>query len=475
MKRIRIDGLKRYGPPPFTMLCAFLFGAVSAGDSRADAGNAGGAMSEMSNARPSTSEGAKGLAAPAANAPRPAASVDPAMLARGAYLAKAADCAGCHTAVLGGAAYAGGLGLASPFGVIQSSNITPDPRYGIGRYTYEDFERALRKGVARGGKRLYPAMPYASFSKLSDDDVRALYVFMLHGVSPVPKQTPPSDVKFPFNQRWALRFWQMAFVPNDAFATKPAYDAQWNRGAYLVQGPGHCGACHTPRGMAFQERGYDESSHDYLTGGVNDHWFAPNLTADAGSGLGRMGEGDIAAFLKTGHGAGVVAYGSMVEHIEDSSQYLNEDDLRAVAHYLKSLPAQQPSGTYTPGSDPARSPANGNRVQDAQSVGFNVYRSFCASCHREDGSGVPNAFPALAGNPSILAEDTTSLIRLLVEGGNSPSTLTGPSRRAMPGFATTLADVEIAQVLSYVRSAWGNHAQPVTANDVATLRQELHK
>ncbi|EIF30777.1 cytochrome c, mono- and diheme variants family [Burkholderia sp. Ch1-1] len=412
---------------------------------------------------------------PAPPEKRSASSVAAATLARGEYLAKAADCAGCHTAAGGGAPYAGGLGLASPFGTIQSSNITPDPRYGIGLYTYDDFEHALRKGVARGGKRLYPAMPYTSFSKLSDDDVHALYAFMMHGVPAVPKPTPPSDVTFPFNQRWALRFWQMAFAPRDPFSPKTDHDAQWNQGAYLVQGAGHCGACHTPRGSAFEESGYDESSRDYLTGGVNDHWFAPNLTGDAGSGLGRMSEGDIAAFLKTGHGAGAIAYGSMVEHIEDSSQYLSDEDLEAIAHYLKSLPAQRPSGTYTPGSDAARSSANGNRIADSLPVGFYVYRSFCASCHRDDGSGVTHAFPTLAGNPSVLTEDTTSLIRLLVEGGNSPSTLTGPPRQAMPGFATTLTDVEIALVLTYIRSAWGNHAQPVTANDVATLRKEIHK
>jgi mono/diheme cytochrome c family protein len=401
--------------------------------------------------------------------------LDPAEFERGAYLAKAADCAGCHTAPQGGAPYAGGLGMASPFGTIVSSNITPDPQYGIGRYTYQDFERALREGVARGGKRLYPAMPYVSFSKLTDEDVHALYVFMLHGVAPVAKPTPPADVAFPFNQRWALRFWQMAFVPSKPFVPHPQLDPKWNRGAYLVQGPGHCGACHTPRGMFYQESGTDESSGDYLVGGVNDHWFAPNLTGDQGSGLGRFTAADLAAFLKTGHGAGVIAYGSMVQQIEDSSQYLTQQDADAIAHYLKSLPAQQPSGTYTRGSDTARSSANGSRVPDSLNLGFNVYRSFCASCHRDDGRGVPNVFPALAANPSVIAEDTTSLIRLLVEGGNSPSTLAGPQRQQMPGFATTLADVEIAQVLTYIRSAWGNNAQSITANDVATLRKELHK
>jgi mono/diheme cytochrome c family protein len=451
------------------VLCVCLLGLMHPEAIRA------GEMGEVREAGSAGSQGGIRPAAPAARAVQTASSADAATLARGEYLAKAADCAGCHTAVQGGAPYAGGLGLASPFGTIQSSNITPDPQYGIGRYTYDEFERALRKGVARDGKRLYPAMPYASFSKLADDDVRAVYMFMMHRVPAVPKPTPPSDVTFPFNQRWALRFWQLAFVPRDAFAPKADRDAQWNRGAYLVQGAGHCGACHTPRGVAFQERGYDESSRDYLTGGINDHWFAPNLTADAGSGLGRMSEDAIAAFLKTGHGADVVAYGSMVEQIEDSSQYLSDDDLHAIADYLKTLPAQRPSGTYTPSRDSARSPANGNRVSDSQSVGFNVYRSFCARCHLEDGSGVRGAFPALAGNPSVLVEDTTSLIRLLVEGGNSPATLTGAPRQVMPGFATTLTDVEIAQALSYIRSAWGNHAQPVTANDVATLRKELHK
>ncbi|ACC73904.1 cytochrome c [Paraburkholderia phymatum] len=395
-------------------------------------------------------------------------------LQRGEYVAKAGDCAGCHTAVKG-KPYAGGLGLGSPFGTIMSSNITPDRQYGIGQYTYEEFERALREGVARGGKRLYPAMPYPSFAKVTDDDMHALYAYMMQGVAPVAQPTPPSDVAFPFNQRWTLRFWQLAFAPKGVYQPRAGRDAQWNRGAYLVQSLGHCGACHTPRGAGFQERGYDESRKTYLTGGVNDHWFAPNLTGDNGSGLGRMSEADVASFLKTGHAGGVIAYGSMVEQIEDSSQYLTSADAQAIAHYLKSLPVQNPSGTYTPHADPARSSANGSRVPDELSLGYNVYRGFCASCHRDDGTGVPQTFPSLAGNPSVLTEDTTSLIRLLVEGGNSPSTLAGPPRQSMPGFAATLADVQIAQVLTYIRSAWGNNAQPITANDVSSLRSKLHK
>jgi mono/diheme cytochrome c family protein len=400
---------------------------------------------------------------------------DEALLERGAYVAKAADCAGCHTAPEGGAPYAGGLGMGSPFGTIVSSNITPDPRYGIGLYSYDDFAKVLREGVARGGKHLYPAMPYTAFSKMTDEDLHALYAFMMQRVPPVPKPTPPSDVAFPFNQRWTLRFWQWAFMPTKDVARPPGRDARWHRGAYLVQSLGHCGACHTPRGFAYEERGYDESAPRYLTGGINDHWFAPNLTGDAGSGLGRLSEADIARFLKTGHAAGIAAYGSMVEQIEDSTQYLNNDDLLAIAHYLKSLPPREASGTFSPADASTRSSANGNRVPDDQSLGIIVYRSFCARCHGLDGKGVPNVFPALAGNPSVLAKDTTSLIRLLVEGGNSPATISGPPRQRMPAFAGTLVDAQMGQVLTYIRSAWGNDAQPISGNDVSALRQSLHK
>lgn len=411
----------------------------------------------------------------AASPARIDAPADTALLARGEYVAKAANCAGCHTAPDGGAPFAGGLGMGSPFGTIKTSNITPDPRYGIGRYSYEDFDRAVRHGVAPGGKALYPAMPYPEFSKMSDDDLRALYAYLRQRVAPVAKPDEPAEVAFPFNQRWMLFGWQFAFMPRGGFESRAPNDPQWTRGAYLVQALGHCGACHTPRGWAYQERGYDESAQRFLTGGVNDHWFAANLTGDPGSGLGRMGEPDIAQFLKTGHARGAVAYGSMVAQIEDSTQYLSDADLLAIAHYLKRLPPRQPSGTYAPVTQPARAAANGNRVADSQSVGYIVYRSFCAKCHGEDGKGVPMVFPALAGNASVLAKDTTSLIRLLVEGGNSPATLSGPPRQHMPGFAGLLSNAQMADALTYIRGAWGNDAQPISGNDVASLREALGK
>ncbi len=399
----------------------------------------------------------------------------PDLLARGAYLAKAADCAGCHTASSNGAPYAGGLEMTSPFGTIVSSNITPDRETGIGQYSFEDFAKALREGVRRDGKGLYPAMPYPAFVKISDDDMRALYAYMMHGVPAVNHRPPETKVPFPFNQRWALRLWRATLAPKDRFAPRPGHDADWNRGAYLVQSLGHCGSCHTPRGIGYQERGYDESSKAFLSGGINDNWFAPNLRADPGSGLGRVTAQDLAAFMKTGHGAGMAAYGSMVETIEDSLQYLTDDDLRAIAVYLKSLPATGAAdGVFDPAlAQPGRLKTRAPDIPPAQ--GAAVYAGFCAQCHRDDGKGVPKVFPALAGNPSVIGEDTTSLIRLLVEGGNSPATIHGPPRQAMPPFAARLTDVQIAQVLTYVRASWGNDARPITTNDVASMRSNLHK
>ena len=229
--------------------------------------------------------------------------VDPALIARGAYLAKAADCAGCHTAAPTGnppqpsAPLAGGLAVRSPFGTIWSSNITPDPNTGIGRFRYEDFVRAVRDGIAPGGKHLYPAMPYPSFAKISDDDMLALYAYFMHGVQPVAKRPPQTKLPFPFNQRWALVFWNEFFAPHERFKPDENRGALWNRGAYLVQALGHCGACHTGRGPAYEERGYGDKDPLFLTGGTVDHWFAPNLTGDPASGLGRWSEADIAAFL----------------------------------------------------------------------------------------------------------------------------------------------------------------------------------
>jgi mono/diheme cytochrome c family protein len=406
-----------------------------------------------------------------------AASTDPALISRGEYLAKLGDCAGCHTVPKQGAPFAGGLAMGSPFGTIYSTNITPDPQTGIGHYSYADFEHALRDGVAPGGKRLYPAMPYASFTKISDADMRALYAYFMHGVQPVSHRPPETKLPFPFSQRWGLFFWDFAFVRHGRFTPDDKHDVQWNRGAYIVQSLGHCGACHTPRGPGFEERGYDESSRLYLTGGTNDHWFAPNLTGDPGSGLGRLSPRDIASFLKSGHGADVhvVTFGSMVQVVEDSAQYFNDDDLDAIAHYLKSLPAREASGAFSPNSQKAQETAVSLKTGDVERPGAGLYMSFCAKCHQADGRGESQKFPALAGNPAVLAPDTSSLIRLVLEGGSSPQTLNGPEHRKMPAFANQFTDTEIANVLSFVRATWGNEAKPVATRDVSVMRGQIKK
>lgn len=247
-------------------------------------------------------------ASPFDGAPAPGASAE--LMARGAYLARAGDCVACHS-LPRGRAYAGGLKMPTPMGAIYATNITPDKATGIGAYSLADFDRALRRGVARDGRRLYPAMPYPSYAKLSDEDVRALYAYFLNGVPPMRQANRASDIPWPLNLRWPLALWNGVFAPAASFRPDPAKDALWNRGAYLVQGAGHCGACHTPRGLAMNERGTDQGSSAYLSGAVIDHWYAPSLRGDHNTGLARWSEEDIVRFLKTGRNQHGVVYGSM--------------------------------------------------------------------------------------------------------------------------------------------------------------------
>ncbi|EKS71648.1 MULTISPECIES: c-type cytochrome [Caballeronia] len=409
----------------------------------------------------------------AVTAQSPATS-DPKLVARGEYLAKAGDCSACHDAAdhtpLGG-----GLPVNSPFGPIYASNITPDPTFGIGRYSLKEFSDALRYGKRRDGERLYPAMPYASFAKMNDADVTALYAYLMHGVTPAAKRAPRTHLPFPFNQRWGMLFWTFAFGNRDEFSPDPKQSAQWNRGAYLVQGLGHCGACHTPRGPAYNELGYSEASPLYLTGGVVDHWLAPNLTGDRGSGLGRWSRQDIVNFLRTGHGAGTIAFGAMAPAVEDSTQYLTDLDLNAIGEYLKSLPPQQAYGAYDNDARAKLQTARSLETGENERPGAGIYLSFCARCHQPDGRGEPGKVAALAGAPLVLAEDPTSIMRIVIEGSKSPATETGPEAQKMPAFHHELTSHEIAEVISFIRSTWGNHAAPVSDRQVERLRSEIHK
>ncbi|MDE2388456.1 MAG: cytochrome c, partial [Betaproteobacteria bacterium] len=387
---------------------------------------------------------------------------DADLIARGAYLAKIADCESCHTAGPDHELFAGGLPINSPFGIIYSTNITPDPITGIGQYSYDDFSRALRQGIAKNGKRLYPAMPYTSFAAISDSDIEALYAYFTNGVKAVNYTPLQTKLPFPFNQRWTLMFWNAAFATQKIYKPRTDRDAQWNRGAYLVQGLGHCGACHTPRGLAFQEKAYSESSPDYLRGAMVDNWFSANLTGNKASGLGRWSKADISKFLKTGHNGYEVAFGSMVTVIENSTQHLRKDDLDAIAHYLKSLPAQQSKSSYNPNqplSDQDQEISIG--INKFELPGAGLYSGFCAKCHEDDGTGKPPRIPRLGGNSIVLSDNASSIIRLVLEGSKGPLTIKGPKPKEMPSFAKKFSDREIADVLTFVRKSWGNSAAPV--------------
>ena len=399
---------------------------------------------------------------------------DRGMIARGEYLAKAGDCSACHDAA-GKAPYAGGMPVNSPFGPIYASNITPDPTFGIGRYTLRQFADVLRLGKTPDGTRLYPAMPYPSFAKLDNDDVTALYAYFMHAVKPSTNHAPQTRLPFPFNQRWAMFFWSHLFGNHEQYIPNPQRSAEWNRGAYLVEGLGHCGACHTPRGPAYNELSYEFGSDHYLTGGINDNWFAPNLTSDPGSGLGRWSQDDIAAFLRDGHGARATAFGAMAPVIGDSTQYLSNADLHAIAVFLKSLPARNVSGTFD--NNPHARTLTGRALAsgERERPGAGIYLSYCARCHRADGTGQPDKAPALAGNPLVMASDPTSAIRIVVEGSESPKMNDNAKTQKMPAFNDQLTTTEIAEVVSFVRNTWGNHSAPVSDRDVKALRSAFHK
>lgn len=387
---------------------------------------------------------------------------DNALVSRGEYVARLSDCVACHS-LPGQAPFAGGLAMATPLGAIHATNITPDREHGIGAYSLADFDRALRQGVAPGGRRLYPAMPYPSYAKLSDDDVRALYAFFMKGVQPAAQANLPSGIPWPLNLRWPIALWNGLFAPATPYAQQPGQDAQWNRGAYIVQGPGHCGSCHTPRGLAFNEKALDDSGAPFLAGALLDGWYAPSLRQDHNTGLGRWSEPDIVQFLKTGRNPHAVVYGSMTEAFNNSTQFMSDDDLAAIARYLKSLPGDpQRDGApwqYQTTSMPMDAP------------GAHTYATRCASCHGPDGKGQAPWMPALAGATSMLAREDASAINITLNGSQRVVAAGVPDAYRMPAFRTQLSDQEIAAVLSFARAAWGNHGGAVPTGAVAKLRE----
>lgn len=394
------------------------------------------------------------------------------LIEAGRYVAVASDCIACHTAG-NGKQYAGGRGIESPIGTMYATNITPDKNTGIGNYTLNDFDRAVRHGIKPGGGTLYPSMPYPSYAKMSDQDLRALYVYFMKGVAPVAAENRASDIPWPLSIRWPLSIWRKQFAPEVAPINAGKYaDANIARGAYLVQSLGHCGSCHTPRSATMSELALDESGPEYLSGGpLIDGWLAVNLRGDKVGGMGDWSQKDIVDTLKSARNSHTaVVGGPMNDVVSHSTQHMTDADLNAMAAYLKTLPATGKTKSTFAANDTT---AKELFVGIEKNRGAQLYLDNCAACHRTDGKSNRIVFPALPGNPTVLSDDPTSLIRVVLAGSRLPSTKTAPSDLGMPGFAWRLSDDETAQLVTFVRQSWGNNAAAATASDVKKVRGSI--
>ena len=391
------------------------------------------------------------------------------LIQQGEYLARAGDCVACHTAK-DGKPFAGGLPMETPIGMIYSTNITPD-KSGIGAYSFDDFDKAVRHGIAKNGDTLYPAMPYPSYARVTETDMQALYAYFMNGVKPVAQENKAVDIPWPLSMRWPLAMWRWTFAPAVAdFTPVTGQDPVVSRGAYLVEGLGHCGACHTPRALTMQEKALSAGdSSAFLSGSAPlEGWIAKNLRGDHKDGLGSWNEEQLVQFLKTGRSDRSAVFGGMSDVIVHSMQYMSEADLTAIARYLKSLPAVD-AADMPHQYDPAVADALWNG--DDSKRGAAVYIDNCAACHRTDGHGYTRVFPALAGNPVLLSDDPTSLIHIVLKGGTLPATHTAPSTFTMPAFDWRLSDQEVADVVNFIRTSWGNKGGDVKAADVKGLRE----
>ena len=374
---------------------------------------------------------------------------------RGRYLTIVADCAACHTDPHSGQPFAGGRAIETPFGTVAAPNITPDPETGIGTWTDTDFSDALRRGFGKDGHMLYPAMPFVYYAKATPEDIVAIRAY-LRTVAPVHNKVVANQLPFPFNIRLGMRAWDLLYFKPDGFKPDPSRSAEWNRGAYLVEGLAHCGACHTPKTLI----GGDETSGSYHGFRIQG-WFAPDISGDERRGIGTWSPDDIVEYLQTGHNKQAAASGPMAEEVSDSSSAMSIGDLKAIAVYLKSLPTQGDSGAPVPADDPM------------MRAGEAIYVDSCAACHKAGGDGQKGLFPTLKRSPTVEQRDPTSLLRVVLDGAKSVATDRAPTGAAMPSYGWQLRDDQVAAVLTYVRNAWGNAAPAVPASAVASMRHEL--
>jgi len=376
---------------------------------------------------------------------------------RGEYLARAGDCVACHTAPEG-KVFAGGRAMPTPFGTLFASNITSDLQTGIGKWSADDFYGAMHYGRFPDGGLIYPAMPFPSYTKVTRQDSDAIFEY-LKSLPPVRQPNRPHDLSFPYNNRSLILGWRTLFFNEGAFQPDPQRSDEWNRGAYLVEGLGHCGMCHSP----INALGGTSESQAFQGGLIPmQNWYAPSLTSNKEAGLGDWSIEEISDLLQTGISARGAVYGPMAEVVYNSLQYMTDQDTRAMAVYLKSIAQDQPEAP--------RSSINTSEASLLVSLGKTVYDRDCSSCHGANGEGKPPHYPPLAGNQSIQMESAVNGIRMVLNGGYPPATAKNPMPHGMPPFAVTLSDDEVAAVVSYIRTAWGNRGTPVTAADANRLR-----
>jgi mono/diheme cytochrome c family protein len=373
---------------------------------------------------------------------------------RGAYLARAGNRAACHT-VRGGPPYAGGRAIATPFGTVFSSNLTPDPATGIGGWSARDFARALHNGRSRDGRLLVPAFPYTSYTQVTREDADAIFAF-LRSLPAVAQPNRPHALRFPYDRQVALAVWRALYFRPGVYAAQPERSAAWNRGAYLVRGLGHCAACHAARNVL----GATEGELDLGGGAIPaQHWVAPSLSSAAEAGVAAWPLAEVVRLLRTGNSAQGAVLGPMAEVVFGSTQHLNDEDLQAIAVYLQALP----QSTWPTAAAKAPEPASMSR-------GAAIYKDRCAACHGPQGEGAAGAYPPLAGSRMLTMANATNTVRVIVDGGFPPTTPGNPRPYGMPPFGHVLADAQIADVATYVRNAFGNRAAPVSELDVLRAR-----
>lgn len=376
---------------------------------------------------------------------------------RGHYLTQMGDCAACHTNDAG-KPLAGNFPLPTPFGTIFSANLTPDDQTGLGRWSADDFYRAMNEGKRPGGARLYPAFPYTHFTLITREDSDAIFAY-LKTLDPVRQDVKPPQFPFPLNERLAMIGWNMINFKDRSFVPDTEKSPAWNRGRYIAEGLGHCAMCHSTKNWM----GAEETGADAYAGGMAEGWFAPPLRASLNGGLGDWSKEDIASFLRDGHNGRAIAFGPMAEVVEKSTSHLTDDDLTALATYLKDLPQDKNK------NPPLRHAAVALDDPSMKSGKF-IYNAQCAACHKQDGDGIPGMFSKLGGSGVATSDNATSLVKLILEGGQAVSTDEHPTAQAMPAFDWKLSDGQVAAVATYVRNAFGNAASPVSADTVKQQR-----